>query len=121
MERIRHIIISLLLLAYMGQSLAAVAMPCFNMGSAPGDMSGVMSGMDHSDHHMASVGQADTGSESCCDSGGFCSISQCQAVVALTVAALPGVASYAAIHNEASPFSPLNLSYASLYRPPISR
>ena len=121
MGRFRHTIISLLLLAYMGQSLAAVAMPCFNMGSAPGDMSGVMSGMDHSDHHMVPVEQADTGSESCCDSGGFCSISQCQAVVALTVATLPGVAVDATIHNDASLFSPLNISYASLYRPPISR
>ena len=121
MERFRHIVISLLLLAYMGQSLAAVAMPCFNMGSAPGDMGGAMAGMDHSDHHMASAEQAVTDSESCCDSGGFCSMSQCQAVVALTVATLPGVAVYAAILNDAPLFSPLNVSSASLYRPPISR
>ena len=121
MERFRNLIISLLLLAYMGQSLAAVAMPCFAMGSAPGEISGAMSGMDHSGHHMAPVEQADTGSESCCDSGGFCSISQCQAVVALTVATLSAVAVDAAIHNDAPLFSPLNVSSASLYRPPISR
>jgi hypothetical protein len=121
MERFRHLIISLLLLAYMGQSLAAVAMPCFNMGSAPSDMSGAMSGMDHSGHHMGSVEQAATGSESCCDSDGFCSISQCQAVVALTVAILPGAAVDAAIHNDALLFSSLNIPSGSLYRPPISR
>jgi hypothetical protein len=124
MDRFRHMITSLLLLACMGQSLAAVAMPCFTMGSgsAPGEMSAAMAGMDHAAHHTASVEQAATaGGESCCDSGGFCSLSQCQAVVALTEATLPGVATYAAIHNEASPFSPLNISSASLYRPPISR
>ena len=121
MERFRHMIISLLLLAYMGQSLAAVAMPCFSMGSAPDKVSAPMAGMDHSAHHMQAVGQTATGSESCCDSGSFCSISQCQAVVALTEATLSGVATYAAIHNEASPFSPLKISFGSLYRPPISR
>ena len=123
MKRFRHMITSLLLLAYMGQSLAAVAMPCFTMasGSASGDMSAAVAGMDHSGHHMAPVEQAATGSENCCDGGGFCSMSQCQAVVALTGATLPGAASYAAIHHDASPFSPLKLPRASLYRPPIPR
>ena len=121
MKRFRHLITSLMLLAYMGQSLAAVAMPCFTMGSASGEMSAAMSGMDHSGHYMAPVEQTATGSESCCDSDGFCSISQCQAVVALTAATLPAAANYAAIHNNNPPFLPLNVSYASLYRPPISR
>ena len=121
MKRFRYLITSLLLMAYMGQSLAAVAVPCFAMGSASGEMSAAMAGMDHSGHHIASVDQTVTGSESCCDSGGFCSMSQCQAAVALTEATLSGAASYAAIHNDAPSFSPLNLSWASLYRPPISR
>ena len=121
MERFRHLIISLLLLAYMGQSVAAVAMPCFAMGSAAGEVSGAMAGMDHSGQPMASMGPTTTGSESCCDSDGFCSISQCQAAVALTVATLPGAATYAAIRNDTPLFSPLNISSVSLYRPPISR
>jgi len=121
MKRFRHLFTSLLLLAYMGQSLAAVAMPCSSMGSAPDEVSAPVVGMDHSAHHLQSVELTDTGGESCCDSGGFCSMSQCQAVVALTEATLSGVATYAAIPNEASPFSPLNLSSGSLYRPPISR
>jgi hypothetical protein len=121
MERFRHMIISLLLLAYIGQSLAAVAMPCFTMGSASGEMSNTLAGMDHSGHPMTSVEQAATGSENCCDSDGFCSMSQCQAVVALTVATLSGGATYAAIRNDVPLFSPLNISSVSLYRPPISR
>ncbi|RLA46042.1 MAG: hypothetical protein DRQ97_08505 [Gammaproteobacteria bacterium] len=121
MKRFRHLITSLLLLACMGQSLAAVAMPCFTMSSAPGEMSAAMVGMDHSDHHMASVEQTSTGGESCCDSGGFCSMSQCQAVVALVETTLSDAAIYAAMHNDALLFSLVNASSASRYRPPISR
>lgn len=123
MERFRHMIISLLLLAYMGQSLAAVAMPCFTLGSgsAPGEVSVAMAGMDHSAHPMISVEQAVTGGENCCDNDGFCSMSQCQAVLALTAATLSSAATYAAIHNDVPLFSPLNVSTGSPYRPPISR
>ena len=121
MKRFRYLITSLLLLAYMGQSLAAVAVPCFTMGSETGDMSTTLAGMDHAGHHREPVEQTATDSESCCDSGGFCSMSQCQSAVALTEAALSGAASYVAIHNDAPSFSPLNLSWTSLYRPPISR
>jgi hypothetical protein len=121
MERFRHIITSLLLLACMGQSLAAVAMPCFTVGSAPGETSDEMAGMDHSGHQMAYAEQTATGSENCCDSDGFCSMSQCQAVVALVEATLSAAATYATIHNDALLFSPINASPASLYRPPISR
>jgi hypothetical protein len=110
-----------LLFAYMGQSLAAVAMPCFTMGSEPGEMSAAMATMDHSGHQMASAQQAASGGESCCDSDGFCSMSQCQAVVALIQATPFGGAAYAAVHNGAPAYTPLNVSFASLYRPPISR
>lgn len=121
MKRFRHMITSLLLLAYMGQSLAAVAMPCFTMGSAPGEMNADMAAMDHSGHHMASVEQTSTDNKNCCDSGGFCSMSQCQSVVALTEATQSGAFTYAAVRNDAPPFSHFMVSSDSLYRPPISR
>ena len=114
-------IIALLLLAYMGQSLAAVAMPCFTMTAGTGAMSAAMAGMDHSGHSMASVEQTAAGGGNCCDSDDFCSMSQCQAVVALVEATPSGAATYAAVHNGAPLFSPLNISSAALYRPPISR
>ena len=120
MKRFRHLFISLLLLAYMGQSLAAVAMPCFTMAAGSGAMSADMAGMDHSGHSMAPVEQTVAGG-SCCDSDDFCSMSQCQAVVALVEATPSGAVTYAAVHNGAPLFSPLNISSASLYRPPISR
>ncbi len=121
MEHFRHLIISLLLLLYMGQSLAAVAMPCFTTDSAPGETGNPMADMGHPNYHMASVEPTAPGSGSCCDGEGFCFMSQCQVVVALTVATLSGAATYMAIHNNVSLFSPLNASSGSLYRPPISR
>ena len=120
MESFRHLIISLLLLLYMGQSLAAVAMPCFTTDSAPDEMSNPMAGMAHPIYHMASEELTVGGSERCCDSDSLCPMSQCQTLVVLTVATISGAATYSAVHNDAPLFSPLDVSSGSLYRPPIS-
>ena len=117
MERFKHMISLLLLLAYVGQSLAVVGAPC-SMPDA-GAMSAVMDSVDHSAHHEQ-PGGADSGG-GCCDGGGFCSMSHCQSVAALPPSDLfSGVATATNYRESLSLLSPDNTP-DSLYRPPASR
>lgn len=121
----------LLLLAYAGQSLAAVAMPCLMMGPAP-DGSGTaantympagadMAGMNHASHQM-NTGDATqhSGSSNCCD-GGFCSMSHCQSVVALPQTQLSGGLVVQAILHDVAAVISHSPPTDNLFRPPISR
>ena len=119
MGRFRYIVTLLLLLTYAGQSLAGVGASCSNMGSASGEMSAGMHDMDHSGHDMESASQVS--GDSCCDGGGFCSMSHCQSVAALTDTGFAGAIAHAAVYHDARPFSSLNSFSGSHYRPPISR
>jgi hypothetical protein len=121
MRPLRYLLTLLLLSVYVGQSLAAVGAPCFMMNSTPTQLSGDMADMDHAAHHMASMEEAVAASDSCCEGGGFCSMSHCQSVVALPDTALIGAASYVAVYRDTSSFLSLRLPSGSLYRPPISR
>ena len=121
MIAVRRLLILLLLLTYTGQSLAAVGAPCFTMGSAAGESSADMTGMDHSAHTMAMAPHEalDAGS-SCCEGGGFCTMSQCQSVAALPETTALNTATYLAIYHDVSSFVSFSFSSDSLYRPPIS-
>lgn len=115
----RQIITLLLLLAYAGQSLAAVGAPCFMSASSPGEISTDVAAMDHSAHHMNSTDQADNAAEGCCEGGGFCSMSHCQSAAAVpgTVVAIPPHC-FTDYRNVAG-FSSCSNPLESLYRPPI--
>lgn len=101
---------ALLLLAYVGQSLAIMGAPC----APPADVS--MSGMDHSGHHMVSDDVTDT----CCESGGFCSMSHCLTAAAVPVSPMPaGLPVLQAQPIQDRYTVPANWR-ESLFRPPIS-
>ena len=121
--------VCLLLLAYVGQSLAAITTPCAMMdpassaeSSTVGNDAGVMpAGMDHSGHYMtAEVPAGVDVASNCCD-GGLCSMSHCLAVAAILPAGYSALVPVAPAHGSVLPvFSPFGLP-TSLYRPPISR
>jgi hypothetical protein len=122
MKTTRNWMICLLLLAYVGQSLAAVVSPCAMMAPNDAGALAVDAGMDHSGHRMSAGAIADVTADagSCCD-GGLCSMSQCQSAAAL-VPTLFTVSStmvllIAEVQNTTTPIAPSG----SPYRPPISR
>jgi len=123
MEQMRKFLVLLLVLAYSGQVLAALALPCPKMAH-PTAAAG-MAGMVHAGHHMAA--DPDTApaavtpaAGNCCD-GGLCNMNHCQLAAALPPSVISGGALHVARHVQAadSP-SPLQV-IATLYRPPISR
>jgi hypothetical protein len=136
MKTMRQWMVCLLLLAYVGQSLAAVATPCAEMDP---DVSGLPTMpvandgmtppvMDHCAQHMTAEAPAgvdtntntNTNSFNCCD-GGLCSMSHCLAVAAIIPAGYSSVAPLAPAHGGVlSVSSPIDIP-TSLYRPPISR
>ena len=121
MKRFRHLITLLLLLAYVGQSVAVSGAPCFMMGAASGAMSADMAGMNHSGHDMGSPEQVVADGSSCCDGGGFCSMSHCQSIAGLAETAVSDTVTYTGVRLDTASFSSPSFSSGSLYRPPISR
>jgi len=121
MKRRRQIIALLLLLAYAGQSLAAVGAPCFMSASAPGDISTDVAAVDHATHHMPSTGQANDAGEGCCEGGGFCSMSHCQSAAALPATVVASAPHYFTGYCQVAAFSSCSNPLDSLYRPPIFR
>jgi hypothetical protein len=117
MERVRQCMTLLLLLAYVGQSLAGVGAPCAMMAPAPAEISAAMPGMDHSGHAMGSADQAD---DSCCDSG-LCSMSQCQSLAALSGSLDSANVNPAIVYGAVRAISSPSSTTTPLYRPPISR
>jgi hypothetical protein len=120
MKRIRKSLVLLLVLAYTGQALAGLVLPCSNM-TQPG-AAAVMEGMAHDGHHMPADTDATpaTSASDCC-AGGVCNMSHCQLAAALPPNQIIGGRLYFARHipaaGSASPLHPVD----SLYRPPISR
>ncbi len=123
MKRIRKILVLLLVLAYAGQALAGLVLPCPNMAQPAADagLEG-MAGMAHAGHHMPADTDATpaTAASDCC-AGGVCNMSHCQLAAALPPNQIMGGRLYSARHipasGSASPLHPVD----SLYRPPISR
>lgn len=114
MDKIRQVMLLLVLVVYTGQSLLAVGAPC-SMDNGAGSE---MSAMEHAGHHdMAAVEASDAG---CCE-GGFCSMSHCQSVAALPQAFASDRVAWVSPRSPApdlsSPEFPLELPI----RPPISR
>lgn len=118
MKLLRQYFVLLLLLAYTGQALVATGAPCFMMASSSAVMSADMPGMDHSGHTMPGSEQAGAGAD-CCDGAGFCSISECQSVVAMPIALVHATAAPVSTQVTAQCVSPPSLDISPLYRPPI--
>ena len=121
MKRPSHMLVLLLLTAWITQSVAAVGASCAMSGSVDGnahDHSGMAApDMEHSSHHVPVNSGADSGS--CCDGGGFCSMSHCQMAAAVPQADLPtGPVSGATVHEALPAHSP-PVRPSSLFRPPF--
>lgn len=123
MKSIRKYLVVLLLLAYAGQALVAIASPCAMMTSAGTAVDRVdMPAMAHAGHQMPAA--ADTmpapSAGDCCD-GGLCTMSHCQSATALPLSYFGNSPQYTSLYtlpaDNAAPFHPVD----SLYRPPISR
>lgn len=125
--------ICLLLVAYMGESLMAIAAPCaMMMPASPGQASvpasnggdSMPAGMEHHGHHMtmdvpAGV-EIDPSVGSCCDIG-LCDMSHCLTVAALLPDGYVGELALARAHRDTLlVFSPIDQP-GFLFRPPISR
>lgn len=129
MNRARYLLTLLLLFAYTGQSLAAVAVPCFAMGKAGAGQADAsaptMPAMAaHAGHHVDAPAQGigndatDTGS-SCCE-GGLCAMSHCQSAAALLQIAPPTEAmQYTRLYGPSAAVSSPQRTAHPLFRPPI--
>lgn len=123
MNGFRKALVLLLVLAYAGQSLAALALPCATMSHA--GAAGEMADMDacaHAGHPVPADSAAATTPPAgdCCD-GGLCAASHCQTAAALPWSD-PGnaghpVAPFPRVAQAPAPFHHVD----SRYRPPISR
>ena len=118
MKLLRQYSVLLLLLAYTGQALVATGAPCSMMASSAAAMSSDMPGMDHSGHTMPGSEQAGAEAD-CCDGAGFCSISECQSVVAMPISPVHATAAPVSTQVAAQHISPPSLDISALYRPPI--
>ena len=126
MKRFRSFWVLLLVLAYAGQALAALASPCRPMaGAVSGQMD--MPAMAHAGHNMPPHGNSVTDNPGpaappadCCEAG-LCAMSHCQSAPAMPPEHSGSRAQYSALYppieSAATPIHPID----SFYRPPISR
>jgi hypothetical protein len=120
--KLRHsgnrILLSVLIVAFLGQSLSAVASTCVTMGS--GNVEANSEAMDHHDHSAHGSDQSDDQPETlCCDGAGSCSMLNCISVFAMPATALglffsPEVLANATFTPTVPHFIP-----ATLFKPPI--
>jgi|GEM_PF-680102 len=117
--RYRHIIVALLMVAFVGQAVASATMFCLNEVSQSQHLEQVMdsSAMDHS-HHASMNFTTDLDSSECCPDCGCC-LGGC------STATLPAAQQAFLSNNDLlidHYLSPAKNQIAvSLYRPPISR
>lgn len=118
----------LLVLVFLGQSSATMAMPCQSMAATS---SGVhdMAAMDHSmvgmHHDMSHMAQPDKSSHAsqahdCCKTMEHCSSSGCSLSAVshgVSVTALSATSPIVGAYSNRAPIAPVS----SLYRPPIFR
>lgn len=127
-RRHQHWIIALLILIFLGQSLAVVAMPCQLMETSSAndhDMTAIDHSMMGMPHDMSQMGSSDTNSDfnqthDCCKTMSHCSSSSCSLpalAYSLSVNALIENSLVTDSYNNQTPKSPVS----SLYRPPIFR
>lgn len=113
-KRLRSFIVTLVLLAFTGQTLAAVATPCSGM-EAGSPHSGPMQDMDHAAHVMPdgpNSSKTDASPVDCC-ADALCAMNHCMSALAL------GVTTGFRFH--ASGVGILNTFYLLSYRPPAAR
>ena len=133
-EKLKSFITVCVLLAFVGQSVAAVLVACPMMEADFGatDMGATemadMPGMDHSAHAMHTVVEGTDGSESagltaagCCGDG-FCSMANCLSSPAMSIGSAPPYPQHsAAVLVVEYSLAYLNPAPISLFRPPIAR
>jgi hypothetical protein len=110
--RIRVITALLALVVYFGQALTVAGAPC--APSTPPESH--PSDMDHGSHHMAPA----QGEDNCCRDGGFCSMSNCIASVALPGSSAPTDLPLACGQLFAERQTATASRRESLFRPPIT-
>jgi hypothetical protein len=121
MKQLRKYLSLLLVLAFIGQAMAADALPCAGMADVAVDAAAHdMSGMSHTGHQMDPAAASGTAGGSCCDAG-LCGMSQCQAASALPQSVPPVCGDYVADYSAASVTSSPISRPDALFRPPISR
>jgi hypothetical protein len=121
----QHWLIALLVLVFLNQSLAVVAMPCQSMAETPN----AHEAMDHAamgmHHDMSQMAQSDKSSDlaqahDCCKTMGHCSSSSCSLPALsynLPVNVLFETSLIADLYRDQMPKTPVS----SFYRPPIFR
>jgi hypothetical protein len=119
----RHIIVALLMMVFIGQSVAAVNISCSMMDAETPGM-GQMVGMDHSAHTMQeladSSSKSDTSSVDCCGDA-LCSMSHCVGSSTFSVATSSQFDFYGtSVLNTRYSMSYLAPEALSLFRPPIT-
>ena len=113
-KQLRSFIATLVLLAFTGQTLAAVAAPCSGM-QAGSPHSGPVADMGHAAHVMSDghdSSEADAGPADCC-ADALCAMNHCMSAPAL------GVTAGFRFHVSAAGI--LNTFYSLYYRPPEPR
>ena len=113
-KQLKSFIAALVLLAFTGQTLAAVATPCSGM-EAGSPHSGPVADVGHAAHVMPDgpdSSEADTSPADCC-ADAFCAINHCMSAPAF------GVTAGFRLHASAAGI--LNTAYSLSYRPPAAR
>ena len=113
-KKLQSFIAALVLLAFMGQALAAVAVPCSGM-EAGSPHSGPVADMGHAAHVMPDgpdSSETDASPVDCC-ADAFCAMNHCMSAPAF------GVTTGFRFHVSAAGI--LNTLYSLSYRPPAAR
>jgi hypothetical protein len=107
-----------LALMIVSQSLLAVSAPCPSLDPAAGSHAYEMAGDPHAGHHMDGPPGGDA--VSCCE-GGYCSISGCLSLLALSGPVCHPLLPVTATAGRSFDGSFASLSTETPYRPPIAR
>ena len=122
-KQLRSFIVALVLLAFTGQTLAAVAAPCSGM-QAGSPHSGPVADMGHAAHVMPDgpdSSETDASPVDCC-ADALCAMNHCMSAPAFGLTAgFRSPASAAGILNTAHSLSYRPPAARSLFRPPITR
>lgn len=121
--RYHRLLLSIVMVAFLGQSLTAAASSCAMMDFDAGDVGS--QGMDHRDHSSHGSDQDETPSQAppvnvCCNGSGYCSMLDCVSVVALLPAKPSTVFPQDSIIGEALKPAIPHFIASPLFKPPIN-
>ena len=117
-----HIILTLLLLAFIGQSVASVGVPC-SMPDQSSNTSMTMLDMDGMDHstHTNGADDVEKSIDTCCDDYRSCPTNGC-----ISTMMLSGTCNVPGVHMSSNKMDFYKMAFVEaitppLYRPPTSR